>query len=97
MQDMQVIAWNKRKIWKPKQYKITTTLPPRNILQLQLRSLILFMNTSWKQICTCKSHIKQVWNTETSPYHFITATPHYYRKTFCSNILVVHFTASTIW
>jgi len=38
MQHMQLIAWNKRKIWKPKQYKITTTLPPRNILQLQLRS-----------------------------------------------------------
>jgi len=28
-----------------------------------------------------------------------TATPHYYRKTFCSYsyILIVHFTASTIW
>jgi len=26
---MQFIAWNKRKIWKPKQYKITATLPPR--------------------------------------------------------------------
>jgi len=38
MQHMQFIAWNKRKIWKPKQYKITVTLPPRNILQLRLRS-----------------------------------------------------------
>ena len=57
------------------------------------------MNTSWKQICTCKFHnIKHVWNTKISQYH-ITATPHYYRKTFCSYsyILVVHFTASTIW
>jgi len=57
------------------------------------------MNTSWKQTCTCKSHnIKQVWNTKTSNYH-TTATPHYYRKTFCSYsyILVVHFTKSTIW
>jgi len=55
------------------------------------------MNTSWKQICTCKSlHVKYVWNTKTSQYH-ITATPHYYRKTFYSYILVVHFTASTIW
>jgi len=29
----------------------------------------------------------------------ITATPHYYRKTFCSYSynLFVHFTASTIW
>jgi len=35
--NMQFIAWNNRKIWKPKQYKITVTLPPRNILQLQLR------------------------------------------------------------
>jgi len=36
---MQFTVWNKRKIWKPKQqYKITVTLPPRNILQLQLRS-----------------------------------------------------------
>jgi len=53
--------------------------------------------TSWKQICTCKPHnIKQVWSTKTSHYH-ITATSHYYRKTFCSYILVVHFTASTIW
>jgi len=42
------------------------------------------MNTSWKQICTCKSHnIKQVQNTKTSHYH-ITATPHYYRKTFAA-------------
>ena len=52
-----------------------------------------------KQIFTYKSHnIKQVWNTKTSHYH-ITATPHYYRKIFCSYsyILVVHFTASTIW
>ena len=57
------------------------------------------MNTSWKQICTCKSHnIKQVWNMKTSQNH-ITATPHYYHKPFCrySYILVVHFTASTIW
>jgi len=38
MQHMQFIAWNKRKIWKPKQYKIAATLPPRNILQLQLRN-----------------------------------------------------------
>jgi len=53
MQHMQFIAYmlyeihciaynvcnlNKRKIWKPKQYKITVTLLPRNILQLQLRS-----------------------------------------------------------
>jgi len=34
---------------------------------------------------------------KTSYYH-VTATPHYYRKTFCSYsyILVVHFTASKI-
>jgi len=38
MQHMQFIAWNKGKIWKPKQYEITATLPPRNILQLQLCS-----------------------------------------------------------
>jgi len=31
MKHMQFIAWNKRKIWKPKQYKITATLPPCNI------------------------------------------------------------------
>jgi len=28
---MKFIAWNKRKIWKPKQYKVTVTLLPRNI------------------------------------------------------------------
>jgi len=38
MQHMKIIAWNKRKIWKPKQYEITATLPPRNVLQLHLRS-----------------------------------------------------------
>jgi len=38
MQHMQFIAWNKRQTWKPKQCKITAILPPRNILQLQLRS-----------------------------------------------------------
>jgi len=38
MQHMQCIAWNKWKVWKPKQYEFTATLPPRNILQLQLRS-----------------------------------------------------------
>jgi len=38
MQHMQVIAWNKQKIWKPKQHTITVTLPPCSILQLQLRS-----------------------------------------------------------
>jgi len=37
MQHMKFIAWNKRKIWKPGQYKITAALLPRNILQLQLR------------------------------------------------------------
>jgi len=26
MQQIQFIAWNKRKVWKPKQYKITATL-----------------------------------------------------------------------
>jgi len=30
MQNMKVIAWNKRKIWRPKQYKITAVLLPRN-------------------------------------------------------------------
>jgi len=38
MQHMQFIARNKWKMWKPKLYKITATLPPRNILQLQSRS-----------------------------------------------------------
>jgi len=38
MQHMKFIAWNKRKIWKPKQYEITPTLLPHNILPLQLRS-----------------------------------------------------------
>jgi len=38
MQHMQFIAWNKLQIWKPQQYKITATLPPRNILHLELRS-----------------------------------------------------------
>jgi len=38
MQHMQFVAWNKQKIWKPKQYKITVRLPPCNMLQLQLRS-----------------------------------------------------------
>jgi len=33
--------------------------------------------------------------TITSQNH-ITAAPHYYHKTLCSYILVVHFTASTI-
>jgi len=48
---------------------------------------------------TCKSHnFKQVWNNKTSQNH-ITASPHCYHKTFCSYsyIIVVHFTASTIW
>jgi len=38
MQLMKFIAWNKWKIWKPKQYEITATLLPHNILPLQLRS-----------------------------------------------------------
>jgi len=38
MQHMQFIARNKWQIRKPKQYKITASLPPRNILQLLLRS-----------------------------------------------------------
>jgi len=37
MQHMKSIAWNKRKISKPKQYKIPATLLPGNILPLQLR------------------------------------------------------------
>jgi len=37
MQRIKFIAYNTRKIWKPKQYKITAILLPRNILQLQLR------------------------------------------------------------
>jgi len=56
------------------------------------------MNTSLKQIHSCKSHnIKQVWNTKTSLYR-ITIAPHCYHKTICSYsyIFVVHFTASTI-
>jgi len=38
MQHMKFIAWNKGKIWKPKQYRITAILLPRNTLQLQLCS-----------------------------------------------------------
>jgi len=38
MQHMKFTAWNKRKIWKPKQYKFTDTLVPHNILRLQLLS-----------------------------------------------------------
>jgi len=34
MQHMKFIAWNKRKISKPKQYKITPTLLPGNVLPL---------------------------------------------------------------
>jgi len=30
MQHMKFIAWNKRKVWKPKQYEITATLQPHN-------------------------------------------------------------------
>jgi len=46
--------------------------------------IILFMNTSWKQIHARKSHnIKQVRNTKTSQYH-ITATQHYYQKHFAA-------------
>jgi len=37
MEHMKFIAWNKRKIWKPKEYEITATLLPRSILQRQLR------------------------------------------------------------
>jgi len=38
MQRMKFIPWSKRKIWKPKQYEITVTLLPHNILPLQLRT-----------------------------------------------------------
>jgi len=38
MQDVKFIAWNKRKIWKSKQYEITPTLLSHNTLPLQLRS-----------------------------------------------------------
>jgi len=38
MQHVKCIAWNKCKVWKPKQYEITTTLLKHNILQLQLLS-----------------------------------------------------------
>jgi len=38
MQHIQFIAWNKRTIWKPEQYKITAALPPRNLLSFQFRS-----------------------------------------------------------
>jgi len=36
MQHVKFIAWNKWKIWKPKQYEITSTLLPHNTLQLHL-------------------------------------------------------------
>jgi len=35
---MKLLSWNKRKIWKLQQYKITATFLPHNILQLQLRN-----------------------------------------------------------
>jgi len=38
MQHMKFIAWNKWKIWKPKQYEITLRLLSHNILPLQLHS-----------------------------------------------------------
>jgi len=38
MQHMKLISWNKRKIWKLKQHKITAKFLPHNILQLQLLS-----------------------------------------------------------
>ena len=36
MQRVKFIAWNKWKMWKPKQYEITATILPHKILQLQL-------------------------------------------------------------
>jgi len=36
MQHVKFIAWNKWKIWKPKQHEITATILPHKILQLQL-------------------------------------------------------------
>jgi len=36
MQHIKFTAWNKRKIRKPKQYKITAALLPHKMLQLQL-------------------------------------------------------------
>jgi len=38
MQHMKLSSWNKRKIWKLKQYNNTATFLSHNILQLQLRS-----------------------------------------------------------
>jgi len=38
MQHMKIIAWNKRKIRKPKQFEITTTILSCNRLQLGLLS-----------------------------------------------------------
>jgi len=87
MQHVKFIAWNKWKTWKYKQYEITATLLPHNILQLQLLGywLIVFMNISQQQIHTF--HLTTlIWNTKTLLYH-ITATSHYHHKTTCSYIL----------
>jgi len=83
-------------IWKPKQYKITATLAPRNILELQLHSSfyswILHGNRFALASLTTSSEF------ETRKFHTIISQLHY-RKAFCSYtcILVVHFISSAIW
>jgi len=81
MQHMQLTAWSKRKIWKPKQYKITATLLPRNILQLQLRSQfyswILHGNIfALANLTTSSKFETRKLHTIIWQLHHITATKH---------------------
>jgi len=98
MQHMKFIAWNKRKIWKTKQYEITPTLLPHNILGYRCSYVFNSVHEHLAMTDTWKCHIKQVWNMKLhrirSQLHRITT-----KKTFCSYsyISVAHFTASTIW
>ena len=98
MQHMQFIAWNKQKIWKP--ISIKSQLHYHHATYYSCSYVVnsiheYFVKTDLHlQISQHQARLKH----KTSLYH-ITATPHYCRKTFCSYsyILVVYFTASTIW
>ena len=80
MQHVKFIAWNKWKIWKPKQYEITATILPHNIAAA-VTWLIVFVNTSQQQISnlvnfTTRSKFETQKHYSTISYHIIsTITP----------------------
>jgi len=91
MQHLKFIAWNKWKIWTPKQYEITATLLPHNLLHLQLLGLYSWIlhRTSFTLV-----NLQISSNFETRKLHFTVSYHSYTTLLLQKKFLVAHTTSN---